>query len=230
MYSNSYDLLLQHVLEQKGLKSPNELRYLWALLDRLNNAGFGGDLRPAIAPPGERFLPHEAFGFAILWASLLRGDVAYNILTLPARCGYDRDSERNNAVLKSAQFKPEREYSAYPLRWNAQFSGGTGDNDGFFETLSPFLMNRHIVSAGSCEVQTVSVQPRKYPLEVGSTHVATTVMHVLSEYGLARWPYGVDSLYLFHKLHEREHVTVLNRALCDCAGGPLRRPAACAQE
>jgi len=73
----------------------------------------------------------------------------------------------------------------------------------------------HVTENGRCAVQTVLLEPRRYPLEVGSSAVGTTVLHVLAEGGLARWPYCTSSLYIFHSLRDDERPEVISTQACD---------------
>jgi hypothetical protein len=215
MDMNTFDSILCQVLEKKGLEVPAALGDLWTLMSELNHAHFGDPVREAFKGPRERFLPHEALGFAMIYGKILTGDVACSILPLSDECGCDSDRARNDTILRRGTFVFSGARSATPLQFNAKFAGGWGDNDGHFTTLSRLAATRHVMGNGLCALQTVLLEPRRYPLEVGSSAVGTTVMHVLAESGLARWPYRTPSLYIFHLLRENEQPEVIATQPCD---------------
>ena len=216
MYHNTFDLILSQVLEKKGLEAPAALGDLWTLMSELNNGRFGDPVRGAFKGPKEFFFPHEAMGFAIIWSKIFAGEVAYTILPLSDQCGLDTDLDHNNRILKKGRFMcPE---TRKRLRYRAEFRGGLGDNDGHFETLSRLSATRHVPNENGCAFQTVLLKPTWYPLEVGSSAIGTTVMHVLSEAGLARWPYGTTSLYIFHLIRENEEPQIISVQPCDSEG------------
>lgn len=224
MYENTFDLILSQVLEKKGLETPASLGDLWTLMSELNNGRFGDPIRGAFKGPKEFFFPYEAMGFAIIWSKILAGNVAYSVLPLSDQCGLDVGTAHNNRILRSGRFVCPSSQSRKPLRFSAEFRGGLGDNDGHFETLSSLAATRHVQGQDACAFQTVLLKPHWYPLEVGSSAVGTTVMHILAEGGLARWPYGTTSLYIFHLLREGDEndpPKVIASQPCDRAGAPV---------
>ena len=220
MYLNTFDLILSQVLEKKGLETPDSLGDLWTLMSELNHGNFGHPVRGAFKGPEEFFFPHEAMGFAIIWSKILAGNIAYSVLPLSDQCGLDVDTDRNNRILRSGRFVCPSSRSHKPLRFSAEFRGGPGDNDGHFTTISRLAATRHVPGKNGCAFQTVLLRPGRYSLEVGSSAVGTTVMHILAEGGLARWPYGTTSLFIFHLFGENEQPAVISTQPCDSASAP----------
>ncbi len=215
--SNTFDYACRRVVDQLGKSSPEFLSTLWELMLRLNEEGrsFGGELRDAIMQSfGSPFAsPYDAYGFAIVWAGILRGEVGYAILPLGVSCGPDSAVARNN--LGHLRFSSDGDNVA-DLQCEVHFVGGAGYSDGYFKTESPLVLQRHLRTGRGCSNQIVMVNSRTYALEVGSTSVLTTVEHVFAETGVARWPYDSENLVVLHRFIDDEApLSVLEESPCE---------------
>ena len=125
---------------------------------------------------------YEGFAF-LLVHSLMRSGV-FLWADIPAKDEPSRDSSRtrNNAILRTL-----------PRPFCAAFRGGYGDSDGFLEWSAP--VDVRVPDAdnfGWCRIPA-----RRLPLEVGYTTASRTLMHLIEDRGLARWPYGCRVIRVF---------------------------------
>jgi hypothetical protein len=103
-------------------------------------------------------------------------------VTLDAEPGPDKDEGANNAKLRELR-----------APFSADFSGGGGDNDGQLSWDAPIDI-AHDMGEGHHLV--VQYPPTAIPLEVGRTEPETSIWHLTSEGGVARWPYKSTRLTL----------------------------------
>jgi len=127
----------------------------------------------------------------------------------------DKARDENNRRLKglSPQF-------------SAQFWGGCGDHDGWFGWHDHLHLCGNVnVDGALVEGPTVTVSAHKLPLEVGTQSAAKTLHMVMRNFGVARWPYGSDDVWVIC------NVRLLPRASATCVpdsdGWPCARTQSC---
>jgi hypothetical protein len=77
--------------------------------------------------------------------------------------------------------------------FRAVFLGGAGDSDGTFEWDSPIELTHQ---QGDGTELHLRYEPTSVPLEVGHVAPETVPWHIRYEGGIARWPYGSESIAL----------------------------------
>lgn len=200
--SNVFQQSLQTIADRRFSDDPQLLSNIWQLRQRLRSGHFERGLVDAFVQTytGTYDL-YDTFGFAMLWSALIRGNICYAVLEFGHECSSDRDVETNRGLLSALNLIRGPDGST--IRCEADFWGGLSDSDGFFRWLDPLRFQRRVREASgtedtSCECDTLCVEKGKLPLEVGTTHAATTYAHIFSEHGLARWPYNSKHIYLFY--------------------------------
>ena len=137
---------------------------------------------------------YDGYFFAQLWQKVLCGEVFHVIVGLGHEPGNDSDESGNNAKLATlGQDTFTSPDAKKPCRFHAVFAGGPGDNDGSFTwegELSAVRLRDNVPT------ETVYLPGRTLSLEVGSTQITTTFLHI-QRGGVARWPYGSTDIHLF---------------------------------
>jgi hypothetical protein len=78
------------------------------------------------------------------------------------------------------------------------------DNDGYLKWIEPIQAEASTGTpftraGGRIEPRQITrtIPPGRVPLEIGTTRASVSLLHVIREKGLARWPYGHDRISLF---------------------------------
>ncbi len=134
-----------------------------------------------------------AFAFGMIHSAIFDGDVAMVRVAVGSEPHADRLAEKNNDALA---------YISSPF--GAIFHGGHGDSDG---TLSWSERIRATVTIGkddlSQEASEDTFESGSAPLEVGTTAMSRTWLHLARERCLARWPYGAERITLLLVRNEK---------------------------
>jgi len=126
----------------------------------------------------------EVYCFSQLYSSYLKGEIGIFSVGTSSCPLPDKNKSGNQAVL-----------DGLPDLFEAQFFGGIGDNDGKFEWKRPVKITRCFANAdGTQREEPWECPPTWLPLEVGYTAVSKTFEHVVSEFGVARWPYDYEMI------------------------------------
>ena len=97
-----------------------------------------------------------------------------------------------------------------PFRGSVDSEQHGADADGWIEWSEPIQVS--VTTGESVDdssghpvpmTKVVMVEPRRVPLEIGTTKPSRTLAHIREGFGLARWPYGYERL---HVLVNLEHV------------------------
>jgi len=200
--SNVFQRSLEDIADQRLADDSKLLSAMWQVQLKLNAGFFAkGWVDALVQTHSDRYDIYDAFGFAMLWSALLRGEIIYAICDIQQRCAANRNVSQNHGALSlvSRILGP----GGTTVRCNAAFYGNARDNDGYFEWYDRLDFSRHEnTSIHDCStssfVATVGVGRGELPLEVGDTKVGTTCGHIFGEGGLVRWPYGSTQLYLFY--------------------------------
>ena len=124
--------------------------------------------------------------FAFLQVHTLICDGTFLVVDVPVGCEPSRDKSinRNRAIL-----------AGLDRRFTAEFRGGFGDSDGFLRWHADLdVINPEADPVRA--VRPVRIARSQVPLEVGYTRPSRTLMHLIQEAGVARWPYGRDQIRL----------------------------------
>jgi hypothetical protein len=127
---------------------------------------------------------YDAYALHTLLSWWLDGFVSFAHVTVGVAPTWDRFVEENNARL-----------ARLPVGFRATFAptGGFGYcDDGQFEWTEP-LRFRQRSSDGATDIV---VQPGSLPMEVGHTKASRTILHIVCDCGLARWPYNAKHIAL----------------------------------
>lgn len=84
-----------------------------------------------------------------------------------------------------------------PFPFSAIFWGEKADSDGELVWSVPIYTDNTSVNPDFGSLRHVEIRSGKIPLEVGTTKGETSLLHILSEGGLARWPYGYNRIYVW---------------------------------
>jgi hypothetical protein len=95
----------------------------------------------------------------------------------------DRDRRTNRAILE-----------ALPDPFSATVARVNSDADGWFTWEQSVPIEHELMSS---EYVRVVFEPGGLPLDIGATDPETTIWHIRSSGGVARWPYDQSSLFLF---------------------------------
>ncbi len=131
----------------------------------------------------------DAFGFALIWAHYLSGDIACCSVPLPHLPGADREIKHNQSILDQlpggfrAEFSPEK--------------GRGADDDGLFTIEKGIGLYRTFWDKDTDEEREEPwffKEDHTIALEVGTTAVSKTLYHLRHRHGVARWPYGYNKI------------------------------------
>lgn len=136
------------------------------------------------APPSMPFTIYDAFCLATIHRMILLGEIVTAQVQLDRVPRNDKAIEWNNTPLRASRGCP----------FVGEFCGGAGDSDGWFAWVEPIEMGQLLADGSEL---TYTIDPMQVPLEVGYTKGSVTLQHILTEWGLARWPYNSETLYLF---------------------------------
>ncbi len=135
----------------------------------------------------------DSYAFALVWDQIFSGEVGLHHVPRVGQCGCDVDivnNQRTLAQLRSpyaATFRPER--------------GAGANGDGCMSWTRPVEFLVTSISENDEEIGTMlTCDPHSVPLEVGTTSPSRTFAHLLTG-GVARWPYGHDSIMVLLPVH-----------------------------
>lgn len=140
---------------------------------------------------------YDAYAFAQCHAALRVGSVLHATVRVAAGPRADKQVSENNRMLKQL-----------PAPFFAQFRGNNQDDDGFLAWHEPVLFHR-MHAAGQDEL--TPIPPSTLPLEIGYTDASRTLLHFAQERGVARWPYGSDTLHLYKVIDDALWSPVIQR-------------------
>ena len=133
---------------------------------------------------------YDAYAFAQVHTQILTGKVAIILVNVGATPRGDKEVDYHNAILADSP----------SYMFFGTFYGGLADQDGSFTWKSNVKFNVQRYDGATKKMRKprpVSVAPRTVPLEVGYTKGSRTMLHLGEEHGLARWPYGSESITVF---------------------------------
>jgi len=175
------------------LEDPEWARTWARYLVALQSGSFPQWYVDMILQRGERsdYTLYDAYAFSQVHTLIHTGWAAWVELHIGREPHCDADADGNNRALS---FAPASQF-------RASFQGGAGPSDGWLEWRRPIQMQ---IESRLDITRQVTIQPRRVPLEVGFTEASTTLDHLLTEFGLARWPYGSESIWLMAKPDDSE--------------------------
>ena len=124
------------------------------------------------------------------------GDLFFHRIFIGEGPKSNRSIKLNNAIL-----------SKIPPIYKAEFDG-IGDYDGIAEWFVPITFETDPISI--CQ-DSINLDPRWAPLEVGSTDFETTFFHLLGTGILARWPYDDFNITIIHLPRAHQIYDEMNR-------------------
>jgi hypothetical protein len=128
--SNVFQRSLEQIADRKLSEDIALLGSIWQLQLSLNAGHFERRWVDALFQTNRvRYDIYDAYGFAMLWSGLLRGEIAYAMCDLGRECGANKD-DINAATLKS--FTHISNGEGLSVRCQAEFWGGLYDCDGHF--------------------------------------------------------------------------------------------------
>jgi hypothetical protein len=131
----------------------------------------------------------EAFGFLLVWTHYLKGEIACCHVPMPRGPARDHEVALNQSLLDQlpdgfrATFSPEK--------------GASARDDGSFTIEKDIGLRRVIFDPETGSERSESWfldSDRELALEVGTTRVSRTLLHLRSGNGVARWPYEYDRI------------------------------------
>ena len=133
---------------------------------------------------------YDAYAFALFWADIIHGDIAYAVIDVSEPPKGDRAKAANNAIL-----------STLPQPFRAAFEGGAGDHDGELHWDVAITLAITRLDADNQQVFCHTTRaPAHAPLEVGYTMPGRTLGHLRTERMVARWPYSHNRVGIFVQL------------------------------
>jgi len=155
------------------------------------NAGFYGAAHVAKFVQRFRgqqaFTMEEAYAFMQCHGLLLSGDVLAAEVVVGFPPVADCETDAHNRAL-----------AGLPGPFYGKFWGGKDDEDGYIAWDEPVWLQKTVGHAdGSQDATLVEIPPGRVPLEIGTTLGSRSLAHLQGDRGLARWPYGSDSLWVF---------------------------------
>jgi hypothetical protein len=145
----------------------------------------------------------DVFGFAQVWAHLHMGHIGVCTINLHELPGSDADVLGNQSKLNE-NIHPLFQAIVDPAR------GGLGGDDGTLSWDQPIELTRLFLNeeSGECRSEAWLCEPQAISLEIGTTNISTTLMHLRGRMGVARWPYGSEEITVLvshSTLHDHVH-------------------------
>lgn len=155
--------------------------YVDAVLQKWNSSGY--DI-------------YDAYAFCQVHRQLCSGSIASARVGIGATPRGDKEVEYHNSVLHKSENR----------LFFGEFWGGLADSDGYLSWVKPLEFEVAQCSETDDNIKRTSVviEPRRVPLEVGTTEGSRTMVHLGFDGGLARWPYGSEELYVYIVIDENE--------------------------
>jgi hypothetical protein len=125
---------------------------------------------------------YDAHCFLEIWSRIQFREIAVIPIGPISPPSNDKNRELNNKALRNL-----------PEPFNGEFFGGTGEDDGYISWHEPLNAGRDFSE---------TIPPGSLPLEVGYTAAWTTIRHWFYEFGVARWPYTSDRIYLLIRVRD----------------------------
>ena len=179
MLGNVFTKSLHQIADTRLSQDQSLLAEMWELQIRLNSGHFDDAWVDALMQPYNRpYGVHDAFGFAILWSALLRGDIYHAVCDIGEHCGADRLVERNNRAVSGLTQLAAGDGTF--VRCNGVFHGGLSDSDGRFAWLDSMAFSRHACDRCSTNISCSNtiveiVIPFRYCLRSGRLKSARPV-------------------------------------------------------
>ncbi len=170
-------------VDREMASDPDYVAGLHEVLQGLNSARTDPPaLHGVVSQPWgkKRFDWYDAAGMYEVALHLQAGLCVALRVDLGQRPGRDREEATNQAKLDTL-----------PAPFNAWCASGNADDDGRLEWASEIGV-AHEVDGGERIV--VAYPPSGVPIEIGYTEPETTVFHLVRDGGVARWPYGHESM------------------------------------
>lgn len=143
---------------------------------RLRHHYWGSEYEDAIGQPLLSVRPGQIASFATVHSGIAGGTIGRFLVRAGGVPRSDASRAENAELLADL-----------PSPFGAFVAPGQGTSthgDGRLEWIEPVEVD---VPSG-----TVTLAPRSVPLEIGTSQSSRTLLHLLEEQGVARWPYGHD--------------------------------------
>jgi hypothetical protein len=144
----------------------------------------------------------DIYGFAQGWGHLMSGHIGHCEINVHNEPMSDSDVAGNQLILDEN----------LPFQFQATVDPSRGNQDGRDGCLSwqqPLELTRTFVGEDDIQrAETWFCEPRDLALEIGTTDMATTLLHLRSEMGVARWAYGSEKIIVLAShpsLHNHVH-------------------------
>lgn len=180
---------------QKWMATPSGVKAIHNYATGLQKGRWSTAYRDAIGQPHfhRRDWPlHQVLAFAWMHTAICHGDIVQVDIGLGS--GPLRDSRRTeNATELSVMPEPF-------VAW-VDPDQNMADQDGILEWTGEIIADLAVMSERTPDHRPVTreftVAPSSAPLEIGSTLPSRSMLHMIQEGALARWPYGSDGIRLF---------------------------------
>lgn len=139
--------------------------------------------------PGHSYDIYDAYALSQVRASILGGQIGTAKVDLGATPRADFEVAYHNRMLTHS---PDGIFSG-------RFYGGSADQDGEFawkHSIDLTVQRYDAATNALLEETCVPIDARSVPLEVGYTKGSRTLLHLMQERGLARWPYESAWLHI----------------------------------
>jgi hypothetical protein len=163
-------------IDEQAVDNPDFAHALFVGLTRLKKGEFSREIVDVVLQKEDgEYNIYDAYGVGSMYASLQRGEAAVTFLDVPDVPRRDRNRDENDRILKHVR-----------RSFTADFYGGPGDEDGFVDWQDGEIF----FTVADEKQEALRLKAGTVPLEVGTTEVSRTLLHLVQELGLARWPYG----------------------------------------
>lgn len=139
--------------------------------------------------PGHSYDIYDAYAVLQVRAAIRGGQIGTAKVKLGATPRADSEVAYHNRILADS---PDAIFSGH-------FYGGLADQDGEFawkRSIDLTVQSYDAATNALLEATCVPIDARSVPLEVGYTKGSRTLLHLVHEPGLARWPYESASLHI----------------------------------
>lgn len=153
---------------------------------------------------------YDAYAFAVIYSGLYGGTLASCSIPIGSAPGRDRNLSGNNEKLAalpegfSAQFDPDRGRGASSdgrISWDFELGANS----------------TRVLDGDEHENLKVWIGPGSAPLEVGTTAASRTLLHIMQDGRVCRWPYDSEDALLIFKIDSaHSKIETLNRTPCAC--------------
>ncbi len=194
----------QAYMSQEVRRIRRDAKWMACLADvigKLEDGFFGREYQDTVFQQWERqseITVDVAYPFTLFHAALQTGEIARIRIGVGECPLSDSDVDANNQILQSVLpnlgLLKDDSGNFLDCKWSGQFFGGINGEDGFiqWEGTAKFEIQKDGKNSGF-----LYFPSGRLPLEVGTTSAAKTYLQLMTNGGVARWPYHQKEITIY---------------------------------